>query len=196
MRRLDSSLRRCGNGRRGRDDKPYTYPIDWDNTPNSAAHASIVISQLQGMRQYLNTIPEYVDTPIWITEIALHIGYDGWHWVHKATANVCDSTQIITGECRLAPRGIYHWDNMSDYLIAVLDWLDVNGPSYKIEKWFFFVTWKDIVDVGGDGYMGIIFFDGPNQGDPINCLGEVYRARSLGLPHVACDANGNTVTRN
>ena len=55
-----------------------TYPIDWNNTPTSANHASIVINQLQGMSEYLNTIPQYADTPIWVTEIALHVGYDGW----------------------------------------------------------------------------------------------------------------------
>ena len=84
---------------------------------------------------------------------------------------------------------------MSDYLNTTLDWLELNGPSKKIEKWFFFITWKDIVDVGSDRYMGIIFFDGPNPGDPLNCLGELYRARSLALPDLACDANGNTVAR-
>ena len=41
--------------------------------------------------------------------------------------------------------------------------------------------------------MGIIFFDGPGQGAFLNCLGETYRSRSLGLPRVKCDALGNTV---
>ena len=44
-----------------------------------------------------------------------------------------------------------------------------------------------------DGYMGIIFFDGPGKGSSLNCLGETYRARALGLPKVKCDASGNTV---
>ena len=68
------------------------YPIDWSNTPNNDAqklasykgndlmHWEIVTQQLEGMRQYLNTIPDYLDTPIWITEIAIHVGYDGWKY--------------------------------------------------------------------------------------------------------------------
>ena len=117
-----------------------------------------------------------MDTPIWITEIAVHVGYDGWTF---------DSPIDFVGS--------YHWDKMSDYLIAVLDWLEANAAANKIEKWFFFTTWKDIVNVGGDGYMGIIFFDGPNQGASLNCLGEIYRARSLGLPRLQCSAAGETI---
>ena len=153
------------------------YPIDWNNTPNSATHASIVISQLQGMRDYLNN--EYADTPIWITELAVHVGYDGWIWDPFPT--------------QIAPVGIYHWDKMSDYLIAILDWLEDNAASNLIERWFLFTTWRDIVNVGSDGYMGIVFFEGPDVGASLNCLGEIYRSRSLGLPHVKCDANGNSV---
>lgn len=124
------------------------YPIDWINTPNSAEHASIAIDQLRGMRQYLDTVPEYADTPIWITEIAVHVGYDGWKYDPFP---------------RLAPVGKYHWDKMSEYLTAVLDWLEANGDSNKIEKWFFMITWADIVD-DPDDYIGIIFFDGGQSG--------------------------------
>ena len=71
--------------------------------------------------------------------------------------------------------------------------VDGNATSHKIDRWFFFRSWVDTVNVGGDGYMGIYFFDGPSQGSPLNCLGEVYRARSLGLPKLECDANGSAV---
>ena len=69
---------------------------------------------------------------------------------------------------------------MSNYFNEVLDWLEANAAAKKIERWFFFTTWKDIVNVGGDGYMGIIFFDGPGQGAFLNCLGETYRSRFPG----------------
>ena len=161
------------------------YPIDWVRTPNNAEeHAPIVFNQLEGMRQYLNTVPEYVDTPIWITEIAVHVGYEGWK--HDPFP------QIV-------PIEPYHWDKMSEYLIAVLDWLEANASSNKIDKWFFFKTWKDIVNVNPDGYMGISFFDGPDQGAALSCLGETYRSRALQdlsnpPPRVRCDADGNTVS--
>tara|TARA_B000000460_G_C21258956_1_gene282455 strand:- start:103 stop:498 length:396 start_codon:yes stop_codon:yes gene_type:complete len=128
------------------------------------------------MRQYLDSIPEYTDMPIWITEIAVHVGYDGW---------VLDSP--------LDPVGVYHWDKMSDYLVTILDWLDVNADANKIEKWFFFTTWKDIENVGKDGYMGIIFFEGSEEGAPLNCLGETYRAYSMSETRVKCDSYGNSI---
>ena len=160
------------------------YPIDWVRTPNNAEeHAPIVISQLESMRQFLDTVPEYVDTPIWITEIAVHVGYDGWQ--HDPFP------QIV-------PIEPYNWDKMSEYLIEILDWLETNAASNKIDKWFFFIYWKDIVDVAADGYMGITFFDGPDLGASLNCLGEAYRSRALQdlgnpPPKVRCDASGNTV---
>jgi hypothetical protein len=172
------------------------YPIDWENTPNNDPekkasfkgqefmHWEIVVQQLQGMRQYLDTLAEYVDTPIWINEIAIHVGYDDWKWDPYPQ--------------QLKPVGDYNWDKMSDYLIKTLDWLEANAASHKIEKWFFFTTYRDIKKVGPDGYMGIIFFDGPQVGASLNCLGELYRSRSLQYldnppPKVKCDAIGKTV---
>ena len=74
------------------------------------------------MRQYLDSIPEYSETPIWINEIGLHVGFDGW-------------TFGPSGE--LVPVGAYRWDKMSDYLIAVLDWIEANAASNNIQKWMF-----------------------------------------------------------
>jgi hypothetical protein len=167
-----------------------TYPIDWVRTPNSALHASIVIDQLEGMRQYLNTIPEYANTPIWITEVAVHVGYDGWKLDPLRPA--CSDSSISD------VRDCYRWDKMSDYVTTLLDWLDANAAGNKIEKWFFFRTWRDIVNASSDGYMGIIFFEGEGSGSPLNCLGETYRSRALLYlddppPKVKCDADGNTV---
>ena len=44
-----------------------------------------------------------------------------------------------------------------------------------------------------DPYMGYVFFNESGQGTSRNCLGDLYRARSLGEDRVKCDANGNTV---
>lgn len=79
-------------------------------------------------------------------------------------------------------------------MVEVLDWLEANASANKVDKWFFFTTWRDIVNVASDGYMGIIFFDGPGQTASRNCLGDLYRSRALvGQAHLKCDANGNTV---
>ena len=44
--------------------------------------------------------------------------------------------------------------------------------------------------------MGIIFFDGPQYGAKLNCLGKAYRARSLGKSLVKCDIEGNSIPEN
>ena len=165
-------------------------PIDWTNTPNedpgklasyegqNVLHSYIAVQQLQGMRQYLDGIG-YAATPIWITQIAIQVGYDSYAFDPFPTT--------------IVPVGDYHWDLMSNYVNSVLDWLEANAATHKIERWFFYTTWADIVNVGADGYMGVILFDGPQQGASLNCLGEVYRARSLALPRLACDPDGNAI---
>jgi len=168
------------------------YPLDWKNTPNNDSsqlalyknarviHSEIVVQQLIGLREYLDTMSEYNTTPIWITEMALHVGYEGWEF-----------------DSPLDPVEPYHWDKMSDYLIYILDWLEENHDVVKIEKWFLFVTWKDIVDVGADGYMGIILFSGPNPDtSSLNCLGSIYRARSLGEGRFKCNSSGDLLIDN
>lgn len=151
------------------------YPIDWTNTPNTGAHATIVIDQLTGMRDYLDNISDYSNTPIWVTEIALHWGFDGW---------------AFSGG-KLSTVGTYHWDDMSDYLIAMLDWLDSNASTYDIDKWFFFKSYHDVSDPGD--YAGIYFFNDGDEGAERNCLGDIYFNRATGGPRVACDSNGNTI---
>jgi hypothetical protein len=146
------------------------YPLDWVSIPNSAVHADIVIDQLEKLRGYLDTIPEYQNTPIWITEIAVHVGYDRWL--------VDEETGLVGPD--LGPGLYYHADKMADYLITILDWLESNADDYIIEKWFFFVTWKDLVNVPADDpYMGITFFEDRETGSQLNCLGRIYNAYSI-----------------
>ena len=167
------------------------YPIDWTNTPNNdpdtsnqptwkgnkVTHSGIVIDQLQGMRQYLDSIPQYAETPIWATQVGVQVGYTGWTF---------ESGQIVS-------QGVYRWDLMSDFVHEVLDWLDTNAETDNIGRWLFYIAWQDIVNLGFTGYMGPVFFDGPGQGASLNCLGEVYRARALGLPRLDCDTDGSLI---
>lgn len=184
------------------------YPIDWNNTPNNdpgkrawyAAklnlfqHSEIVVEQLVGMRQYLDTLTEYTNTPIWITEMAVHVGYDPRDWTLKTTGDPCNIVLVITNQCLPPSQDKYHWDKMSNYIIEVLDWLDTNAETHGVEKWFFYKTYRDLVNIATDGYMGISLLDDPAIDTAPNCLGETYRSRSLQLAQkLKCDAEGNTV---
>ena len=65
------------------------FPIDWNNTPNNdpdrpamyngfpTQHWRIAVDQLERMRQDLDAMG-YADTPIWVTDMAVHIGYETW----------------------------------------------------------------------------------------------------------------------
>jgi len=184
------------------------YPLDWINQPNNdpskllfyqakdqwLPHSTVATHQIVGLREYLDSIPQYEDTPIWVTEAAIHLGFQGWTYVHLSTGKECTTQEISNGECKTSPTGDYRWDLMSDYLNKVLDFFDANADALNIERWFFFTAWKDIWDPpASDPYMGIIFFDGPNDGANVNCLGQVYKARAMGLPPISCDSNGNVI---
>ena len=153
------------------------YPLDWNNTPNSGDHVPLAMEQIQKFRDYLDTYPEYVDTPMWLPEIGIHWGYDGWDYDPFPN---------------LVPVGNYHWDKMSDYLNGVLDWLMANSEAQRIEKWFFLAAWENLEDP--DDYAGITMFDSLSAEASLTCLGQIYRNRTLGIePGGKCDPNGNWI---
>ena len=136
----------------------------------------------EGMRAYLDS-QGYQNTPIWITEMAVHWGYDD-----------------IVATIPPGPAGEYRWADLSVFLNNFTGWLQANAGDYKISKWFLFKSWKNIAEPAGDAYAGIILFGPHGATTPpqagvtaLNCLGQVYRARSLGVAPVECDSNGNTI---
>lgn len=181
------------------------YPIDWrvvagtGTVPNSdwtlmrdqligavrpivqsgGAYVPGIWTFYEGMRQYLNS-QGYTDTPIWVTEMAVHWGYDDMIFP-PAT-----------------PAGNYRWDVLSVFLNDLIGWLKVNAVTYNIEKWFLFNTWVNIAEPRSDGYAGVILFNNQNSTTPPvtgvtprNCLGEIYRRHSLNIqPFGTCTMNG------
>jgi hypothetical protein len=143
-----------------------TYPLTWDVLPMT--NWQIVRDQLIGFRQYLNNeVPGHADTPIWITEIASH-------WAYQDFA--------IEDGGLAVPEGLpYRWQDMTDYMDGILNWLENNSQSQNIGRWFFYVDWIDIERSAADGYAGIYFFESGDTGAPLNALGQVYRDHALGL---------------
>ena len=91
--------------------------------------------------------------------------------------------------------GNYSWVDSSAFLDKMLDWLDNNADQYQVERWFLFVAYKDIVNIDKDGYMGITLFSGPEIGSSINCLGNQYKSKALGLSEVVCGVGGATIPK-
>ena len=169
------------------------YPIDWLNTPNNsslenkkpiyknqkAMHWEIAVDQIMGMREFLNTIPEYQTTPIWITEIAVHVGYDAWIFLSQDPV-------------KIKPVGNYNWVELSNYTNGILNWLENTADIFNIERWFFYTSWRDLNNVLSDGYMGTIFFNNQSDPDSLNCLGKVYKNRATPqlIDNISCNAQG------
>ena len=169
------------------------YPIDWLNTPNNsslenkkpiyknqkAMHWEIAVDQIMGMREFLNTIPEYQTTPIWITEIAVHVGYDAWIFLSQDPV-------------KIKPVGSYNWVELSNYTNGILNWLENTADILNIERWFFYTSWRDLNNVLSDGYMGTIFFNNQSDPDSLNCLGKVYKNRATPqlIDNISCNALG------
>ena len=158
------------------------YPIDWIITPNTSFHADIAIEQIEQYRNFLDTyqfdgVVPYLNDPIWVMEIGVHVGYDGWEFENG----------------KINPVGDYNWDEMGDYLNAVLGWLDDNSVNLNIGKWFVYRSWVDVVNVGPDGYMGISLFDHHELTEQINCLGVIFKTWAQDSPKVSCSPNGNVI---
>jgi len=118
----------------------------------------------EGLRSYLDAIPEYRNTPIWITEIALHWGYEGWSF-----SSPFDQDKPIV------PVGRYCEREVANYMINIFDWLKNNANEYKIERWFQFLTYADIEKINITGYAGITLFDAPEIGASLTSMGKIYR---------------------
>ena len=177
------------------------YPIDWYRTPNT--DSDLAIGQIQGgrlpckdrypyvegqrkysdtspyvdnqdclnhqplkqgMRAYLDAIPAYQNTPIWVTEIALHWGYQGWQFRTPFDANN-----------PIAPTGTYCEKQVASYLQNVVNWFKSNGPTNKVERWFPFVTYAELVNPNIPGYAGISLFNSSGIGASLSKMGQIYK---------------------
>ena len=164
------------------------YPLTWYTVPMT--NPEIVKDQIRGLRSWLDSIPAQSGKPIWVTELASHWAYAGWcidgagtygpaNWMIPTSSNslsVCADPDVV-----VADESDYQWDAMVGYVEALAGWLDGQGASYNIEKWFFYKTWADITGRREYGYAGLSFFDGPEVGAGLTPAGELYRQYALGI---------------
>ena len=148
------------------------YPLDWCNRPT--VNAQIAIDQIAAMRAYLDDIPEQRNKPIWITEFALHWGWDDWQWGVPG-CNTPDGRPLPS------PAGTYQTEQVIQYLRTVFDWLEANAHDMDIERWFTFISYQDITKCNNGAYAGLSLFDGPDPGASLTEVGVFFRNRVLGL---------------
>jgi hypothetical protein len=147
-----------------------TYPLTWDSVPMT--NWQLVRDQLIGYREFLrDEVPGHADTPIWVTEIASHWGFSAWDIRENQLA--IPLGQDIQDD--------FLWDDMTGYMDGIINWLDDNATSQKIDRWFFFRDWIDISETARNGYAGIHLFESGAEGAQLNQLGIVYRDHATGV---------------
>lgn len=147
------------------------YPLTWDSVPMT--NSALVITQLLRYREFLDSSQIGQNgKPIWVMEIASHWAYESWD---------LDPVVGLTIGPGLDWETDYRWDDMHRYMREVLDFLDREGPRYRIERWFLFATYLDIRETASTGYAGIYLLDGPGQDASLNRLGQLFREYATGV---------------
>jgi len=157
-------------------------PIDPDNFPQSTTHSALAAREVRLFRTYLDA-NGYANTPVWLTETAIHWGYDGH--------NVVFDEEL--GQNVVVPVGAYHHEFMADYLIDIVDWLEANSADQLVDRWFYYVSYRELGVAYTDGFGGLRFFEAPGIGASLSCVGAAYKALSLNTPRKTCAANGDTI---
>ena len=143
----------------------HAYEIDWIDPPMT--DVSVMQAQLEGLRAYLDSIPEQRGRPIWLTEFAIIWGYDDWRF-----------TEGPEGELLVAAAGRFRADLVEQFLIEALDWLETRGRQLGVERWFVFAD-HGIPDPIFTTFAGISLLEAPDARSDLTRLGRVFRRRAL-----------------
>jgi len=135
----------------------HAYDLDWSALPQG--NAARQIEQIQGLRDWLDSLPGLHGRPIWITELGLLWAYPGITW----------------REGRASPVGEYDYERVEAYLRAILGWLSDNAERLVIERWFLWVVSWQRPEPWQTVWTGIRLMDGPAPDAPINRLGRLYQ---------------------
>ena len=145
------------------------YPLTWDELPMT--NWQIVRDQLIGFRQFLrDKVPGHANTPIWVTEIASHWGFDGLEFIDG----------VISIPAGQDFQDDFLWDEMIEFMDGIIGWMQDNAEAQNIGRWFFYKDWVDISQSASGGYAGIHLFESRADGAALNPLGQVYRDYATG----------------
>ncbi|HEY8743768.1 MAG TPA: hypothetical protein VIU62_11750 [Chloroflexota bacterium] len=142
----------------------HTYPLDWLHLPT--VDYQLMEQQLVEFRQYLDSIPAQQGKPIWDTELGVHWGYTDYTF------------QTIAGKSELVPSGQLRSDLVMAYFQQMLGWLEQNGASYGIDRWFVYSSYNP--DVVGDHAGAISLLDGAGQDAQLTTFGTMYATAAGG----------------
>jgi len=137
----------------------HSYDLDWSRLPQGDAARQI--AQIEGMRDWLDSIPALRGRPIWVTEIGYHWGYSG----------------LRRGDDGLIyPTGEFDEEHLERWMREVFGWLNANAQWLNIERWFLTLTYTERLEswMGGTRWPGITLMDGPLRATSLNRFGRLY----------------------
>lgn len=143
----------------------HAYEIDWIDPPMT--DLTVLQTQLEGFRAYLDTIPAQRGRPIWLTEFAIIWGYDDWRF--EVGPN---------GEYLVAPAGRYRADLIEAFLGEALNWLETRGRRLGVARWFIFAD-HGTPDPIFTTFAGISLLEAPDARSDLTRLGRMFRRRAL-----------------
>jgi hypothetical protein len=169
----------------------HVYTITWDRVPMVDTDRST--DQIHAFRNYLNSLGRTND-PIWITELGVIWGYDGWTSIDTTDPEnpaFCDSQvnpHCKTSPCKAntttclgnQPSGVkpstFNPNNqVLNYFTGMNNWLYAVSGQLKIARWFWY-TQTGSPEPYATHYGGISLTDVAGN---LTIFGEYFRAKAF-----------------
>jgi hypothetical protein len=141
----------------------HTYSLDWNDLPlvNQPRDAR----QLVAFRDYLDKTPSEKAKPIWLTEFGVIWGYDRLNW-----------EKDVRGNYQALPAGKFRQDQLLQYLVDSLDWLEENAERLNIGRWFIYTTFG-VPEAFSNTFNGLALFEEVGENAPLSAFGKLYQSR-------------------
>lgn len=139
----------------------HLYNVNWERLPMVDADESI--AQVRRLRAYLDADPATRGRPIWVTELGVIWGFEGY-----------EAYQSLDGAARLRPVGAWRGDAVAAYLDQLLAFFAREGRALRVERWFVFanVAYREPY---ADAPAGIALLEDASSTAALTPLGQIMR---------------------
>jgi len=137
----------------------HVYDVDWSNPP--LVNSNLGAEQIEAARGWLDSRPELVGKPIWVTEFGVIFGFDSFR--------IGD----VGGRSMVIPVGPRRQDAIDAYVRDMVSWLKSRGSDLGVQKWFFFSA-LPITEPYTTRPAGIALLQGPSEALALTDEARVY----------------------
>jgi hypothetical protein len=166
----------------------HVYIVSWDRLP--MVNAPLLTGQVARYRAYLDQKWQGT-TPIWITEMGVIWGYNGWTSIDLRTptdAAFCD--RATSPDCRIAPcradtatcigakPSVYDTPALSTYMAEILDWLLANADALRIQRWFWYIQ-APVPEPYAATFGGVALMEDAGPMAKLTPFGQIFLQRAI-----------------